>query len=88
MEMIMNYVAIATIAAAYIAGLALQCLLWFAAYKAGLLIAALLLSLAALIFSGIGFYAFVNAASDDAEKALVDVLERTKSFTWKDIVPQ
>lgn len=65
----MSTTALVAIAVGYLCAIALQCMLWFAAYKAGMLLAATLLALAAALLTGIGVYMMLSSSKKDTALA-------------------
>lgn len=80
----MSTIAITSIIIGWIIALAMHCVLWFAAYKAGLLVVALLLSFAAALLVGIGMYVGFRKIKNDANVSLSttmasDFIDRMKN---------
>lgn len=82
----MSTTAIAAIAVGYLCAIAAQCVLWFAAYKAGLLVTAMLLAIAAALLAGIGVYMMLKGASpkSDAQKS-ADLMSTVSRMKWRGV---
>lgn len=81
----MSTFAIASVVVGFLCSLAIQCVLWFAAYKAGLIVTVVLLTIAALVFSIIGAHSLITSFVDkheaehmEAEKAAAELVERMR----------
>jgi hypothetical protein len=76
----MSTVALASIVVGYLCALALQCALWFAAYKAGLLVTAALLALAAMVLAGLGVWLMFEAEAASAKQSLEELATKTHNY--------